>query len=159
WACNPCGDSRPPPCGRLLFCYAVCRVAPPFAGSFPPSSGGNPVSRSCLWLALLPCVLLPWGEPIANSAPQPRPEPHRSPVAVVALPGGQRALCANHTADSVSLVDLVEGKVLAELACGHKPAAVACSRDGRYAAVSNLWSGTLTLLEVHEAGLRHIWDV
>lgn len=75
-------------------------------------------------------------------------QPHRSPVDVALLPCGRLALTANHTADSLSLVDLLAGKVLAELPCGRKPVAVACSPDGRRAAVSNLWSGTLSLFDV-----------
>ncbi len=89
-----------------------------------------------------------------RSTPEPRPEPCRSPLDVAVLPDGKRALTSNHTSDSVSLVDLTEGKVLAEQPCGRKPAGVACSADGRHAAVSNLWSGTLTLLEVQGATLR-----
>jgi cytochrome c peroxidase len=80
--------------------------------------------------------------------PAPREEPHRSPVEVAVLPGGRLALTANHTADSLSLVDLPAGKVLAELPCGRKPAAVACSPDGRHVAVSNLWSGSLSLFDL-----------
>jgi cytochrome c peroxidase/WD40 repeat protein len=75
-------------------------------------------------------------------------EPHRSPVDVALLPGGRLALTANHTADSMSLVDLVDGKVLRELPCGRKPVAVACSPDGLHAAVSNLWSGNLSLFDL-----------
>src|SRR5437899_1970056 len=78
---------------------------------------------------------------------QPAAERHRSPADLAVLPGTRRVLTANHTSDSASLVDLDEGKVLAELPCGRRPSAVACSRDGRRAAVSNLWSGTLTLFE------------
>jgi YVTN family beta-propeller protein len=70
------------------------------------------------------------------------------------LPGGRRALTANHTADSVSLVDLANGRVLAEIPTGHKPTAVACSADGRLAAVSNLWTGTVSLLAVEADRLR-----
>jgi DNA-binding beta-propeller fold protein YncE/cytochrome c peroxidase len=80
--------------------------------------------------------------------------PHRSPVDVALLLGGRLALTANHTADSVSLVDLSAGKVLAELPCGRKPVAVACSPDGRHAAVSNLWSGTLSLFDVEGTTIR-----
>ncbi len=98
---------------------------------------------------LWPCV-----EQLLRSAPEQRPEPHRSPIDVALLPGGRLALTANHTSDSVSFLDLDGGKVLAELPCGHKPAAVACSSDGRRAAVSNLWSGTLTLLEIQGTTLR-----
>ncbi len=81
-------------------------------------------------------------------------EPHRSPVDVALLPGGRLALTANHTADSVSLVDLPAGKVLAELPCGRRPVAVACSPDGRHVAVSNLWSGTLSLFEVEGTTIK-----
>jgi len=69
-------------------------------------------------------------------------------VDVALLPGGRLALTANHTADSMSLVDLVDGKVLRELPCGRKPVAVACSPDGLHAAVSNLWSGNLSLFDL-----------
>jgi YVTN family beta-propeller protein len=96
--------------------------------------------------ALLPC------------AAEPRPEPHRSPVDVVLLPDG-RAVCANHTADSVSLVDLRIGKVLAETPCGDKPAALACSRDGQHVAVSNLWSGSVTLFEVRKDSLHSLDEI
>jgi cytochrome c peroxidase len=112
-----------------------------------------------LWLPLALCLLLPWGGPALPSAPQPRPQPHRSPADLALLPGGRLALTANHTSDSASLVDLVAGKVLAEAPCGRKPVAVACSADGRRAAVSNLWSGTLTLLEVRENTLRPAGEV
>ncbi len=81
-------------------------------------------------------------------------QPHRSPVDVALLPGGRLALTANHTADSLSLVDLSAGKVLAELPCGRKPVAVACSPDGRHAAVSNLWSGTLSLFNLEGTTIK-----
>jgi cytochrome c peroxidase/DNA-binding beta-propeller fold protein YncE len=117
------------------------------------------VSKSFFWLALALCLLLPWGEVLVGSAPDARPEPHRSPAGIAVLPGGRWAISANHTADSASLIDLAEGKVLAEQPCGRKPAAVACSADVRRAAVSNLWSGTLTLLEVRDGGLRPAGEV
>src|SRR5262245_13031275 len=68
---------------------------------------------------------------------------HCSPIDVALISNGRLALVANHSADSVSLVDLEQGKVLAEQACGRKPVAVAVSADGKRAAVSNLWSGSL----------------
>jgi YVTN family beta-propeller protein len=117
------------------------------------------MKKSWSWLALtLGSVALCAGR-LLWSAPEPRPQPHRSPADLVLLPGGARALTANQTSDSVSLVDLAAGKVLAEQACGHKPAGVACSADGRRAAVSNLWSGTLTLLNVQEKALQSAGDV
>jgi cytochrome c peroxidase len=68
-------------------------------------------------------------------------------------------LTANHTADSISLVDLKDGKVLAEAACGRKPVAVACTADGKRAAVSNLWSASVTLFDIERAGLARTTDV
>jgi cytochrome c peroxidase len=72
----------------------------------------------------------------------------------LALLPGARALTANHTSDSVLLVDLERDKVLAEERCGSKPSAVACSRDGTRAAVSNLWSGTVSLFQVEKNSLQ-----
>ncbi len=83
----------------------------------------------------------------------PSGPPHRSPIDLALLSGG-RALTANHTSGSVSLIDLDAGKVLAEAPCGHKPVAVACTRDGRRAAVSNLWSGTVALFDVGRDTLK-----
>jgi DNA-binding beta-propeller fold protein YncE len=56
-------------------------------------------------------------------------------------------------------VDLEQGKVLAEQPCGRKPAAVACSPDGTRAAVANLWSGTVTLLEIEKDRLKPAGEV
>src|SRR5262245_21542073 len=85
---------------------------------------------SCgLIAALVPCVLTVEPSPTAG-APKLKHDDHRSPVDLALLVEGRRALTANHTADSVSLVDLASGKMLAELACGRKPVAVACSADG-----------------------------
>jgi hypothetical protein len=97
--------------------------------------------------------------PGRGNGPAPPAEKHRSPIDLAVLPGGKRALTANHTADSVSLVDLEQGKVLAEQPCGRKPAAVACSADGTRAAVGNFWSGTVTFLEIAEERLKPAGEV
>jgi cytochrome c peroxidase len=91
---------------------------------------------------------------LAAREPAGRQGPHRSPIDLALLPGGRLALTANHTADSVSLVDLADGKVLAEQPCGRRPATVTCAPDGRLAAVSNLWSGTLSLFVVEGEALK-----
>jgi YVTN family beta-propeller protein len=77
-------------------------------------------------------------------------------VDLVLLPDSKRVLTANHTADTVSLVDIQAGKVLAEVPAGKKPMAIACSPDGKRAAVSNLWSGTITLLEFEDSSLKEV---
>ena len=79
---------------------------------------------------------------------------YRSPTDLTVLPDGRFAVTANHTADSVSLVDLEQGKVVTELPCGHKPVNVACSRDGRRIAISNLWSGSLTIFAAFDNSIQ-----
>jgi DNA-binding beta-propeller fold protein YncE len=83
---------------------------------------------------------------------------HRSPIDIALLPDA-RALTANHTADSVSLIDLTRGTVLDEVPCGRKPSAVACSPDGTRAAVSNLWSGTISLFQIEKAALKPCGEI
>lgn len=106
------------------------------------------------WLVLALAPLLGLVGPSHPSAKEARSQPHRSPMDVVVLPSGRQALTANHTADSVSLLDLSAGKVLIEQSVGRKPSAVACSRDGRRACVSNLWDDTVTLLDLDENTIR-----
>src|SRR5262249_48521826 len=79
---------------------------------------------------------------------RPGPELPRSPTGLALLPGGRFALTANRTANSVSLVDLDTGQVLADQAVGQQPIAVAVSREGTRAAVACWWSGTVTLLDL-----------
>ena len=67
--------------------------------------------------------------PCFSDATAGEKEPHRSPIDIALIGAGRRALVANHSADSVSLVDLDQGKVLAETPCGRKPAAIAVSSD------------------------------
>src|SRR5262245_17061392 len=91
--------------------------------------------------------------------PAPGGGPPRSPTALALLPGARLALTANEGADSASLVDLSSGRVLAEQPCGRRPCAVAVSPDGTRAAVSNLWSGSLTLLELRGEALQGVGTV
>src|SRR5690349_9149940 len=98
--------------------------------------------RRAALLLVLPVVAL-WiygtvSRPASADAPAvpAKQPPHRSPIDL-AVVGSDRVLAANHTSDSVSLVDWKAGKLLVELPCGQKPIAVAASRDGRRGAVSN----------------------
>jgi YVTN family beta-propeller protein len=111
----------------------------------------------CYWLLAAVCPLLAWGGsqlPVAKEA-----ERHRSPIDLAVLPGGQRVVVANHTADTVALVDVVANRVVAKVACGKKPAGIACSRDGKQVVVSNLWSDTVTLLHVQGDRLNRVREI
>jgi cytochrome c peroxidase len=90
----------------------------------------------------------------SKASPADRSAQYRSPVDVAVLVDGRRAITANQAADSASLVDFERGVVLAEVACGHKPAGVACSRDGKRAAVSNSWSSSVSLFDIAATTLR-----
>jgi YVTN family beta-propeller protein len=70
----------------------------------------------------------------------------RSPLDLALSGDGRWALTANSTSDSVSLVDLTEGKVVAEEDAGTKPFSVAWR--GAAALVTNLLDETVTLLDV-----------
>jgi DNA-binding beta-propeller fold protein YncE len=94
----------------------------------------------------------------APAAPEPRGEPDRSPIDLALLPDG-RALTANQTSDTVTLVDLDAGKALAERPCGRRPAAVACSHDGRRAAVAASWGGAVSLFEIADDGLKPAGEI
>jgi cytochrome c peroxidase/sugar lactone lactonase YvrE len=117
--------------------------------------------------AALACIGILFGLLLSSGGARPeksapkdeRLRPYRSPVDLAILPGGRFVLTANHTADSVSLIDLKNGKVVVEKECGRKPAAVAASPDGKKAAVSNLWSGTVSLFEIDKTELKSAGEV
>lgn len=72
--------------------------------------------------------------------------PDRSPLDLALSPDGAWAVVVNSTSNSVSLVDLAAGKVLAEAPVGRRPFSVAL--DGPRAVVSNLLDDTLSVLEL-----------
>ncbi|HUG90167.1 MAG TPA: c-type cytochrome [Planctomycetaceae bacterium] len=79
----------------------------------------------------------------------------RSPLAVAVSPDGRWCATANHTSDSVSLVDLKAGRVVAEHACGRGPVDLAWIDDRRLL-VSLLHDDAVAVLELRngEAGLQ-----
>ncbi len=70
------------------------------------------------------------GEEIAAAKPV-EANVDRSPLAVAISPNGRYAATANHTASSVSLVDLESGRVVHEHRCGNGPADVVWIDDKR----------------------------
>jgi DNA-binding beta-propeller fold protein YncE len=109
---------------------------------------------------ILPIVLLAALALGASSRQEPQPvakaitepitdmEKDRSPMDVVLTPDGKFAVTANRTAGTVSLVDLVAGKVVSEVATDREPFALAMSGDGKTVAVTNYDAGTLSFLTV-----------
>ncbi len=77
-----------------------------------------------------------------------RPESHRSPIDIAILDEGRRAVVANHTADSIALLDVRRGTILDEKPAGRRPAAMAAHPSGKLAAVSNHWSHDVDLFAI-----------
>src|SRR5262245_21515037 len=75
-------------------------------------------------------------------------EPDRSPVDLVLGPADQWLATVNQTADTVSLVQASDGRILEEAKVGHHPAGIALAPDGKSLLVSGHHSGDITLLEV-----------
>lgn len=67
----------------------------------------------------------------------------RSPVDFVFTPDGQYLLTANQNSNSVSLVRVTSGDVVAEVPCSRKPAAIALTPDGKRALVTTSYGGDL----------------
>lgn len=87
----------------------------------------------------------------AESPPHPSPalaSPDRSPVDLVLTPDGTRLLTVNQGANSVSLVDIAQGRVLDETPCGSRPCHVALTPDGRRALVTASYSGELLVFDL-----------
>ena len=74
--------------------------------------------------------------------------PDRSPIALAVSADGTRLLTANQTADTVSLIDTVGGKVVAEVKTGDRPAGVALSKNGRRGAVTHWYGYDLAVLDL-----------
>ena len=104
-------------------------------------------------LASFPRILLILAAltPLGASGPD---EPHRSPIALALSADGARLLTANQTANSVSLVDPIAGKVLAEWKTGDKPAGVALSKDGKRGVVTHWYGADVAILKVGPDSLQ-----
>ena len=72
----------------------------------------------------------------------------RSPIDLVLGPKDAWLVTANQTSDSLSLVDIEQGRVLSEVSCGDRPAGLALSPDGARLVASSSLSGELRIFEV-----------
>ncbi len=94
-----------------------------------------------------------------DSAVLPAGGVDRSPVDLALSPDGAWLLSANQTSNSISLVNLEQGRVVAEVGCGQHPVTIVLSPDGRRALVSTSYSGNLEVFEVQGAQLRPVGSV
>lgn len=110
-------------------------------------------------LAFVSVSLFPEPPP-ASTPPSAAANPDRSPVDLLLTRDERLAVTANQTSGTVSLLDLASGKVLQELPCGERPAALAFTPDQSRLLVSCTYSGEVVLFRfdgdrLHEDG--RIW--
>lgn len=86
------------------------------------------------------------------TAPPERSGPWRTPVAVAAAADGRLAATANRARGTVSLVDLVGGGVVDEIAVGKRPMAIAAVGTGGFVVACE--SGDVVRLEVVDGRLE-----
>ncbi len=95
-----------------------------------------------------------WSHSPRAAVPPPQPVADRSPIDFVVTRDEKWLLTANQTANTVSLVDLVAGQVLAEVPCGERPMAIALTPDERTVLVSATYCGELVFLQRDGTTLR-----
>lgn len=105
---------------------------------------GRPISRRQTAKAAAP---LPAGSPATLPAALPK-DMDRSPVDVVLTADERYLVTANQTSNSISLVDITAGRVVAEAACGEHPTSLAMLPGGRRVLVACMYSGTVELFEI-----------
>ena len=99
------------------------------------------------WKTSAPCA----------AAPQPRNDVDRSPVDLVLSADEKWAVTANETSASISLVDVENGRVAAEVPCGEHPAGIAA--HGETVLVSCSYSGTLERFRHAGAALEPVAQI
>ncbi len=102
----------------------------------------------CLLLGLVWACCCGHAPQVAQAAPEETAQPDRSPVDLVITADNRWLITANETANTISLVDLSSGVVVAEAACGEKPAQVALTPDGRRVLVTTIDGGELRVFDL-----------
>src|SRR5437764_7157284 len=108
------------------------------------------IQRTAIFLTGITLILVAVGfvgEPRAAYT-SVAPDQDRSPIDLAVTTDGHWAVTANNTSDSVSLVDLENGKVVDEAKVGRRPFGIALTQDGSRAVVTNCWSNSVSILSL-----------
>ncbi len=83
----------------------------------------------------------------------------RSPVDLVLTPDEKWLLSANQTSDTISLLRVSDGAVVAEVDCGKHPSAIALMPDARRVLVSATYSGELNVFDLDGSALTRAGSI
>jgi YVTN family beta-propeller protein len=123
-------------------------------------AGSPQIVPSLLLLVAIGFVLrCGWPGRHEAAAPPVRGPVDRSPVDLLLTPDEKYLITVNLTSDTVSLVDLAGAGVCSEVAVGHRPSALAMTRDGRTVLVTGTYSGDLTLLSRIDNRLQRLTNL
>jgi len=86
-------------------------------------------------------------------------ERDRSPVDLLLLPDESRIVTANQTANSITLLDVSDGKIVAEAKCGVRPTSLAITADGQRVLATATFSGELFVYSLSEDRLEQVGKV
>jgi YVTN family beta-propeller protein len=96
-------------------------------------------------------------EDAANTAPATAENAvDRSPIDLDLSPDGRWLVTANETSNTVSLIDVRNGKVIDEAPVGEHPVDVEFLPDGATLLVTAAWSGELRILEIADERLQPV---
>jgi DNA-binding beta-propeller fold protein YncE len=153
-AVPPAADSGKP--GELEF---VATIPAPFAGQ---GIAHDPVTDGLLGVVRKKKLVIfaERGETPRSSA-QNEEQPQqsateKSPVDLVLTPDESRVVTANQSANSLSLVEVATGRVLAEAPCGNRPSNLAITPDGKRVLATASYSGELLFYELSDDRLERV---
>lgn len=95
----------------------------------------------------------------AEPADDHAPAADRSPVDLVLSKDERRLFVVNQTSDTVSLVDVDQGRVVDEVPCGRRPSSLALSPDGRRLLATATYAGTVDVFAFDDDKLRRTGSV
>jgi YVTN family beta-propeller protein len=110
-------------------------------------------------LFLLPWAIVVLAMAATVQAETDRSNVDRSPIDVAVHRDGRWLVTANETSNTLSVVDLDRRKVVQEIACGRRPAAVVFSADQRRLLATAAYSGELHVFDFDAGSLKPVQTV
>jgi len=110
--------------------------------------------RAAVLAQSIVCAIVTSAHSAERTPSQPARSIARSPIDLVLTPDNRFLVTANQSSDSISLVDIADRHVVAEVFAGDHPAAVTLTHDGSRVLVSGAYSGDVTIFRLADAMLH-----